>query len=91
MLLSKVAMDIEAKHSENGIAEWRYQDVPEKLWPIQPLRDFWGINKRTEKKLNKRNIYNRRFSKVSISLFKRDFGVLGIDMHLHQTVLIKVK
>ena len=39
MLLSKVAMDIEAKHSENGIAEWRYQDVPEK-WPIQPLRDF---------------------------------------------------
>ena len=29
MLLSKVAMDIEAKHSENGIAEWRYQDVPD--------------------------------------------------------------
>ena len=55
MLLSKVAMDIEAKHSENGIAEWRYQDVPEKLWPIQPLRDFWGLI--SEKKLNKRGIF----------------------------------
>ncbi len=46
MLLSKIAMDVEAKHSQNGIAEWRYQDVPTKLWPIQPLRDFWGINRR---------------------------------------------
>ncbi len=43
MLLSKIAMDVEAKHSQNGIAEWRYQDVPTKLWPIQPLRDFWGL------------------------------------------------
>ena len=40
MLLSKIAMDVEAKHSQNGIAEWRYQDVPTKLWPIQPLAVF---------------------------------------------------
>ena len=36
MLLSKVAMDIEAKHSPKMIAEWRYHDVPQKLWPIKP-------------------------------------------------------
>lgn len=36
-------MDIEAKHTEDGIAEWRYQDIPDKLWPIQPLRDFWVL------------------------------------------------
>ena len=72
MLLSKVAMDIEAKHTKDGIAEWRYQDVPEKLWPIQPLRDFWGINT-TEAKLNKRHIYDWRFSKISISLFETRF------------------
>ncbi|WHI69334.1 Y-family DNA polymerase [Staphylococcus epidermidis] len=84
MLLSKVAMDIEAKHSENGIAEWRYQDVPEKLWPIQPLRDFWGVNKRTEKKLNKRGIFTiGDLAKYPYHYLKRDFGVLGIDMHLH--------
>ena len=84
MLLSKVAMDIEAKHTENGIAEWRYQDVPEKLWPIQPLRDFWGINKRTEKKLNKRGIFTiGDLAKYPYHYLKRDFGVLGTDMHLH--------
>lgn len=84
MLLSKVAMDIEAKHTENGIVEWRYQDVPEKLWPIQPLRDFWGINKRTEKKLNKRGIFTiGDLAKYPYHYLKRDFGVLGTDVHLH--------
>jgi hypothetical protein len=34
MLLSKIAMDVEAKHTKSLIAEWRYQDVPKKLWPI---------------------------------------------------------
>jgi hypothetical protein len=28
MLLSKIAMDVEAKHTKSLIAEWRYQDVP---------------------------------------------------------------
>ena len=56
MLLSKVAMDIEAKHSENGIAEWRYQDVPENYGQFNHL-EILGINKRTEKKLNKRGIF----------------------------------
>lgn len=35
MLLAKVSMDIESKHTKNGIAEWRYEDVPSKLWKIK--------------------------------------------------------
>ncbi|WP_441332514.1 Y-family DNA polymerase, partial [Mammaliicoccus sciuri] len=57
MLLSKIAMDVEAKHTKSLIAEWRYQDVPKKLWPIQPLREFWGISRKIEAKLNKRGIF----------------------------------
>lgn len=84
MLLSKVAMDIEAKHTINGIAEWRYQHVPEKLWPIQPLRDFWGINRKTEAKLNKRGIFTvGDLAQYPYQYLKRDFGILGVDMHLH--------
>lgn len=84
MLLSKVAMDIEAKHTTNGIAEWRYQHVPEKLWPIQPLRDFWGINRKTEAKLNKRGIFTVGYlAQYPYQYLKRDFGILGVDMHLH--------
>ena len=84
MLLSKVAMDIEAKHTTNGIAEWRYQHVPEKLWPIQPLRDFWGINRKTEAKLNKRGIFTvGDLAQYPYQYLRRDFGILGVDMHLH--------
>ena len=56
-LVSKVAMDIEAKHTKEGITEWRYHDIPDKLWCISPLKSFWGINKNRNKV--KRNYYNR--------------------------------
>lgn len=84
MLLSKVAMDVEAKHTEDGIAEWRYQDVPHKLWPIQPLREFWGINKKTEIKLNKKGIFSiGDLARYPHHYLKKEFGILGTDMHLH--------
>ena len=55
LLLSKVAMDIEAKHTKEGITEWRYHDIPDKLWCISPLKSFWESIK-TEIKLNKKEL-----------------------------------
>lgn len=84
ILLAKVAMDIEAKHTQEGIAEWRYQDVPEKLWCIDDLTDFWGINTHTAKKLNKRGIVTiGDLAHYPHTYLKRDFGVIGVDLHLH--------
>jgi DNA polymerase V len=84
VLLSKVAMDVEAKYTEYKIAEWRYQDIPHKLWPIQPLSKFWGINRRTEKKLNKRGIFTiGDLANYPYQYLKRDLGIIGVDLHLH--------
>lgn len=84
MLLSKLALDSEAKKMSDGIAEWRYHDVPEKLWPITPLRDFWGINRRSEVKLNQRGIFNiGDLAHYNPAHLKRDFGIVGVDWHLH--------
>ncbi|MFQ3843291.1 DNA repair protein [Staphylococcus pseudoxylosus] len=84
MLLAKVSMDIEAKHTDTGIAEWRYQDVPTKLWRINNLTDMWGINTKTANKLNKRGIFTiKDLANYSYVYLKRDFGKIGIDMHLH--------
>lgn len=33
-------MYIEGKHTKNGIVEWRYQYVPNKLWQIDSSTDF---------------------------------------------------
>lgn len=84
LLLAKVSMDIEAKHTEYGIAEWRYQDVPTKLWAIDELTDFWGINNKTAAKLNKRGIFNiKDLAKYPYQYLKRDLGIVGVDLHLH--------
>ncbi|MDN6749574.1 MAG: Y-family DNA polymerase [Staphylococcus equorum] len=84
MLLSKIAMDVEAKHSSSLIAEWRYQDVPNKLWPIQPLSEFWGISRKTEAKLNKRGIFTiGDLANYPYQYLKRDLGIVGVDLHLH--------
>lgn len=84
MLLAKVSMDIESKHTKNGIAEWRYEDVPSKLWKIKDLTKFWGINVKTAKKLNKRGIFSiKDLANYPFQYLKRDFGIVGIDLHLH--------
>lgn len=52
MLMAKLALDNEAKHNEDFIAEWRYKDVPNTVWKIENLTDMWGIGSRTERRLN---------------------------------------
>ncbi|KAA1040274.1 Y-family DNA polymerase [Macrococcus equipercicus] len=84
VLLSKLALDFEAKKSTRGIAEWRYHDVPEKLWSIEPLHQFWGINRRMEKRLNQKGIFTvGQLAHYPHHYLKRDFGVIGVDLHLH--------
>ena len=58
LLLAKVAMDIEAKHTKDNIAKWTYEDIPNKLWPITPLSKMWGIGPRMERNLNKLKIFH---------------------------------
>lgn len=57
LLLAKVALDTEAKVAPNGIAVWDFQDVPTKLWSIQPLSKMWGVGHQLEKRLNQLGIY----------------------------------
>lgn len=84
LLLSKVALDIEAKKMPDGITEWRYKDVEEKLWSIKPLSKLWGINVKSEMNLNKRGIYSvGDLANYSWEYLKRDFGIVGVDWHLH--------
>lgn len=44
-LLAKIAMDNYVKHNKNMRALIRYEDVPEKIWTIPKMTDFWGIGK----------------------------------------------
>jgi DNA polymerase V len=84
MLLAKVAMDIEAKHNQNNIAKWSYDDIETKLWRISPLSKMWGIGIRMEKNLNKLGIYTiGDVARSNKYLLKDKFGVLGEELWNH--------
>ncbi|MBY0185952.1 YolD-like family protein [Bacillus altitudinis] len=53
MLISKLALDLESKKAPNGIVRWRYEDIPERLWPVRPISKMWGIGRRMEQNLNR--------------------------------------
>ncbi|MCU4787593.1 Y-family DNA polymerase [Bacillus cereus] len=83
-LMSKVALDIEAKKNPNGIAYWKYEDVPTKLWSIRPLNKFWGISYKTEEKLNRKGIHSiGDLANYPLKYLKQSFGKIGEELHLH--------
>src|SRR5699024_3065173 len=54
MLMAKLCLDLEAK--QTGLSEWTYENVPKKLWPVQPLSKMWGIGSKLENRLERMGI-----------------------------------
>ena len=82
MLLSKLALDLEAK--KTGFAYWGYEDVPTKLWPVAPLSEMWGIGRRLEHTLNEMGIYSvGDLAHASLPALEEKFGVMGNQLYHH--------
>ncbi|MCO7180040.1 Y-family DNA polymerase [Lactococcus formosensis] len=83
-LLAKLAMDNYAKHSTTMRALIRYEDVPEKVWTLSKMTDFWGIGRRTEKRFNKLGIYSiKDLAHANPDRIKRKMGVVGLQQFFH--------
>lgn len=84
MLIAKVAMDIEAKHTKDNIAKWSYDDIKTKFWPITPLSEFWGIGRRMERNLNAMGIATiGDLANYDVKKLKNKFGVMGEELWNH--------
>lgn len=84
MLIAKLTMDIEAKKASDFIAKWDYQDIPNKLWPIEPLSEMWGIGNRMEYRLNKMGLYTiGDIANYDVAKLKKEFGILGEELFYH--------
>ncbi|EPH79839.1 Y-family DNA polymerase [Enterococcus faecalis] len=82
--LAKLALDNEAKNAPGFVAEWRYEDVPKKVWPISPLTEFCGIGNRMAarlKKLGIRSIYD--LAHIEPYMLKERFGIMGLQLYAH--------
>lgn len=84
MLMAKLALDIESKHSPDFIAKWDYEDLPEKLWKVTPLSEMWGIGHNMEAHLNKMGMYKiGDIANSDVKRLKRKFGVIGEELYYH--------
>lgn len=84
MLLAKFALDLDSKGSKTGIARWRLEDLPTRLWPVTPLSKVWGIGPRLEKRLNRLNIHKMYdLAHADLEMLKQNFGSYGEQMYYH--------
>ena len=82
--LAKVALDNYAKKDKEGIFEIREEDVKDKVWPITPLSNIWGIGERLEARLNHLNIYTVKDLATSNKQYLiKHFGVMGEQLYNH--------
>lgn len=85
-LLAKLALDHEAKYDlkNHYQAYWTYEDVPQTIWRIEKLTDFWGIGSKTEIKLNRIGIYNLYdLAQYDFTFIKKHFNVIGEQLFFH--------
>ena len=83
-LLAKLALDNAAKHAADRIAEWRYKNVPDTVWQIKELTAFWGIGRRTAKRLNNMGIYSiYDLAHTNYYELKSRMGIIGAQLYAH--------
>jgi len=80
LYLTKIALDISAKHSADFIGELDEESYQKTLWNHRPLKDFWKIGSKTEKKLNSYGIYTMK----DIAYADEDllYKLFGVDAEL---------
>lgn len=81
-LLAKFALDLESKKNADMKAEWRYEDVQDKLWSVNEITDVWGTGRRTAIRLNRMGIFTMHdLAHANYYLLKQNFGVLGTQLY----------
>ncbi len=84
MLMAKLALDIESKKAKEFIAKWTYEDIPSKLWEVEPLSKMWGIGSRMEANLNALGLYKiGDIAAYDVKKLKKIYGVLGEELFYH--------
>ena len=76
LYLTKIALDITAKHAPDFIGELDEETYRETLWNHRPLTDFWRIGPGTARRLEKVGLYTMGdIAKADEEILYRMFGV----------------
>lgn len=83
-LLAKLALDNEAKRRQIQLAYWSYERIPQTVWKIPRLTDFWGISKGWERRFNKLGIHSiYALAHFDPDILHAKFGIMGLQQYYH--------
>ncbi|WP_459129794.1 Y-family DNA polymerase [Guggenheimella bovis] len=83
-LLAKLALDNGAKHAPNQIAYWSYEDIPNTVWKIDPITDFWGISRGWRDRFQKMGILSiKDLAQADPKILEQRFGIMGLQQYYH--------
>ena len=84
LYLSKIAMDIIAKHNQDRIGCLTEESYRKRLWDHLPLTDFWQIGPGTERRLNNLGLITMKdVAYADQKLLKKTFGINGELLYDH--------
>ncbi|MDY2728008.1 MAG: damage repair protein [Candidatus Onthovivens sp.] len=84
MFLAKMADDKDAKNAPNFIAQRTKNSIPEKLRPIKPLSEMWGISSGYQKRLNTLGIYSVfDLAHADKEMLISKLGIMGAELWEH--------
>lgn len=76
LFLAKVALDITAKHEDDGIGELDEERFRQDIWRHRPITDIWGIGPGTAERLAKYRVYDLMgVAALDSRILYREFGV----------------
>ena len=76
LFLAKVALDITAKHVEDGIGELDQDEFRRTIWKHRPITDIWGIGPGIAARLAKYRVEDLMgVAALDASILYREFGV----------------
>lgn len=76
LFLTKIAMDIDAKHRDDHMGYLDIEEFKKKVWHHKPITDIWQIGHGTAKRLEKYGIYDLYgIAHMDKKILEKEFGV----------------
>lgn len=76
LFLTKVAMDIDAKHRSDHLGYLDIEEFKNRIWHHRPITDIWQIGHGTAKRLEKYGVYDLYgISELNEEILYKEFGV----------------
>ena len=76
LFLTKIAMDIDAKHRGDNLGYLDIEEFKKRIWHHKPITDIWQIGLGTAKRLEKYNVYDLYgVAHMDKDILYKEFGV----------------